>query len=187
MRNLRPERRRIALALGLALAAIGALALACSKPEPVQPVSFHNGRLSIGISPDWVLQRDAGDSAFYRLGNANNVRLAFVDQTQDYGMPMTVVGVRSAIGSELNLAYGGVTAKLSYSGNAVLSYSREVEEGRKKIHTHNWVVARPLGYSAIARVAITLKVPSGSEYSPEILALVESLDRQVGDATMPEA
>jgi hypothetical protein len=36
-------------------------------------------------------------------------------------------------------------------------------------------------------VAITLKVPADQEYSPEIVALVESLDKQVGDAVMPEA
>jgi hypothetical protein len=185
MRNRRPETRRTVLTLGLV--ACGALALACSKPEPVQPVSFHNGRLSLGISPEWVLQRDAGDSAFYRLGDADGVRLVFQDQTRDYGAPMTVMAVRSSIGSELNLAYGGVDAKLSYSGNAVLCYSRDVDEGRKKIYTRNWVVARPLGYSAVARVAITLKVPSGSEHDPRILALVDSLDRQIGDATMPEA
>jgi hypothetical protein len=187
VRNLRSQSRRSARALVLSLAAIGAFALGCSKPEPVQPVSFRDGRLNIGISPEWVLQRDAGDTAFFRLGNADGVRLVFEDQTRDYGAPMNLPAVRSAIGSELNLAYGGVNARLSYAGNAVLSYARDIEEGRKKIHTHNWVVARPFGYSAIARVAITLKVPSGSEHSPEILALVESLDKQVGDATMPEA
>lgn len=100
---------------------------------------------------------------------------------------MTVQGVRSAIGSELNLRYGGVNARLGYGGNAVLSYQYSMKEGSKKMYTQNWVVAHPYGYGAIARVAITLKVPDGQQETPEFKALVEIIDNQVGDAKMPEA
>ena len=186
MRSLPIWRSLFALTLGCAVGLGGLSFLGCGKSEPVQAVNFHEGRLSMGIAPAWVLQRDSGAKAFYRFGDANGVRLSFEDQTRDWGTPMTVASVRSAIGSELNLAYGGVNARLSYSGNAILSYARKAKEGRKQVLTHNWVVARPVGYGAIARVAITLKVPAEQEHSPEILALVESLDKQVGDAVMPE-
>ncbi len=186
MRSLPIWRSLFALSLGCAVGLGGLSFLGCGKSEPVQAVNFHEGRLSMGIAPAWVLQRNSGAKAFYRLGDGKDVRLSFEDQTRDWGTPMTVAGVRSAIGSELNSAYGGVTARLSFSGNALLSYARKTREGRKEIHTHNWVVARPFGYGAIARVAITLKVPADQEYSPEIVALVESLDKQVGDAVMPE-
>ena len=163
-------------------------ALGCSKPEPVQPIDFHRGRLSMAISDKWVLQRDAGKKAYYRHGVSEHIKLSFEDQTSNLGVPMTLQGIRGAIGSELNLRYGGgVTARIGYGGTAILSYEREAKEGRKKAFTRNWVVAHPLGYGAVARVAITLKVPDGEQGSPEFLALAESLDQQVGDATMPDA
>ena len=65
--------------------------------------------------------------------------------------------------------------------------STAAKDGRKKAFTQNWVVAHPLGYGAVARVAITLKVPDGEQGTPEFQALVEALDKQVGDAKMPEA
>lgn len=162
-------------------------ALGCSKPEPVQPVSFNN-RLNMSISDKWVLQRDGGKKAYYRYGESDQVKLSFEDQTRDYGTPMTVQGVRSAIGSELNLRNGGgVQARLGLGGTAVLSYEQQVKEGRKKTFTRNWVVAHPFGYGAVARVAITLKVPDGEQGTPEFLALADSIDKQVGDAKMPDA
>lgn len=183
-RSNRPVRGLGVLAAGLALV-FGLLASACSKPEPVQSVSL-NERLYMHISQRWVLQREGKNKLYYRLGDKQGIKLSFVDQTQDYGTPMSVQGVRSAIGSELNLQYGGVNARLSYGGNAVLDYSRSVKEGRKKLHTRNWVVARPYGYGAISRIAITLKIPDGEQDTPEIKAMMEQLDKQVGDATMPE-
>ncbi len=162
-------------------------ALGCSKPEPVQPVDFYNGRLSMSISDKWVLQRDSGNKAYYRYGDSKQIKLSFEDQTRDFGVPMTVRGVRSAIGTELNLRYGSVTARIGYGGTAVLSYEQAAKDGRKKAFTQNWVVAHPLGYGAVARVAITLKVPDGEQGTPEFQALVEALDKQVGDAKMPEA
>ena len=163
-----------------------AAAVGCSQKQPEQPISFNKGRLNMAISDQWQLQRDGGKKAFYQHATSN-VKLSFEDQTTDYGTPMTVQGVRSAIGSELNLRYGGVNARLGFGGNAVLTYERQVDEGRKKVHTQNWVIAHPFGYGAVARVAITLKVPDGEQGTPEFQALVQALDAQVGDAKMPEA
>ncbi len=162
-------------------------ALGCDSGPPPQHVNFADGILNMDISQDWVLQRDGGKKAFYKHGVLEDVKLSFENQTADFGTPMNVQGVRSAIGSELNLAYGGVDARLGFGGCAVLTYKRHVKEGRKDVYTHNWVVAHPYGYGAIARVAITLKVPDGRQGTPEFQALVDALDRQVGDAKMPEA
>ena len=129
MRNPTIGRSLFAL-LVCALGLGGVSALGCGKPEPVQPVNFHDGRLSMGIAPAWVLQRDSGTKTFYQLAGAKGVRLSFEDQTQDWGTPLTLAAVRSAIGSELNLAYGGVTARLSYSGNALLSYARRSRDNK---------------------------------------------------------
>jgi hypothetical protein len=83
------------------------------------------------------------------------------------------------------LAYGNVDARLSYGGNALLTYPRLVEEGDGPVYTRNWVVAKPFGYSGVARVAITLRVPEGQQTTPEIQALMDELDKQVGDAVIP--
>jgi hypothetical protein len=170
-----------ALALVLTLAAG-----ACTPAEPVQHVSF-NDRLEMDIAQTWVKQRESSGKLFYRLGDAKDIRLSFEDQTRDWGAPMNVQGVRSAIGSELNLAYGNVNARTSFTGNAILDYPRAIKEGRKKIHTRNWVVAKPFGHSAVARIVITLRVPDGQEGSAEVQSVIASLDKQVGDAKIPEA
>ena len=172
---------------GVSLASLVVLVLACGGQEPVQAVRFSDGILNISISDKWVLQRDAGKRAYYTYGAHENVKLSFEDQTEDMGAPMTVQGVRGVIGSELNMRYGGVNARLGFGGSAVLSYKRKFKEGGEKVFTQNWVVAHPYGYGAIARVAITLKVPDGEQSTPEFQTLVEALDRQVGDAQMPEA
>jgi hypothetical protein len=175
------------LAPPFALALALTLALGCGSKEPEQAISFNDGILNMAISEQWVLQRDSGKKAYWLHGAASDAKLSFEDQTRDYGTPMSVQGVRSAIGSELNLRYGGVNARLGYGGTAVLSYKRTTKEGSKKMFTQNWVVAHPYGYGAVARVAITLKVPDGQQGTPEFQAIVDSLDKQVGDAKMPEA
>ena len=160
---------------------------ACSGEPPKQAISFSNGILNMSISERWVLQRDGGKHAFFKHATANDVRLSFEDQTADLGTPMNVHAVRSTIGSELNLRYGGVNARLGYGGNAVLSYERQTKEGGTRMFTQNWVVAHPYGYGAVARAAITLKVPDGQQGTPEFQALVDALDKQVGDSKMAEA
>ena len=178
IRRLRPR----LLPTVLSLAVIGVAA--CTAPEPTQPVDFRRGLLNIDISDQWVPERAKDKQMTFAHPALADVRLSFVDQTRDYGTPMTTAGVRGAIGSELNLRYGGVNARLSLGGNALLHYARDEGAGNEKVHTQNWVLARPLGHSAIARVAITLKVPQGNRTSLEIQKLIESLDKQIGDAKM---
>ena len=183
---MKSNARYLTATLIIASFALGA-SLGCGQKEPEQAVHFNKGILNMSISEQWLLQRDSGKKAYYKHGTSPNTKLTFEDQTRDFGMPMNVQGVRSAIGSELNLRYGGVNARLGYGGNAVLSYQHSMKEGSKKMYTQNWVVAHPYGYGAIARVTITLKVPEGQQATPEFKALVETIDNQVGDAKMPEA
>ena len=171
-----------AYVLGALLVTVG-----CKPAEPTQQISFNEGRMDVAISEKWVLQRSSGDKMYFKHSENENMRLAIQDQTRDLGQPMTVAAVKGSIGSELNMRFGGVTARLSYGGNALLDYGQAVKEGRNKLYTHNWVVARPYGYGAIARVAITLKVPHDAKNDPAVLAVKKSLDKHIGDATMPEA
>jgi hypothetical protein len=160
------------------------LLVACGGSGPVQTVNFKD-RLNIELSQQWVPAKASGKRAAYTLGESRAVMLSFEDQTRDWGTPMSVQGVRSAVGSELNSAFGHVDARLSFGGNAVLTYPRSMKHGREPVYTHNWVVAKPFGYGAVARVAITLRVPEGQQNDPKILELMEELDKQVGDAEMP--
>jgi hypothetical protein len=170
------------LALSLVLPALG-----CAEKEPERAIDFSNGTLHMVLSERWVLQHDAGRKAFYKLGGEDDVKLSFEDETEDFGQPLTVPAVKGMIGSELNLRYGSVNARLGLGGSAVLSYAHTQEDGNSKFYTQSWVVAKPFGHSAVARVAITLRVPEGRQNTPEFQALVETLDRQVGDARMREA
>ena len=175
------------LALVLAVA-LGLGAVACLENVPQQDVKFNKGRLNMAIHQDWVLKRDGGKEAFYQHSKIPGLKLSFKDQTRDYGTPMTTAAVRSAIGTELNMNNGGVVeARLGYGGCAVLTYPRTVKERGREVFTQNWVVAHPLGYSAVSRVAITLTVPDDVRGTAEIESIVALLDKQVGDAKMPEA
>lgn len=171
--------------LGGVLVAVAAL-VACGSSEPVQSISF-NQRLNMDISQQWVPAKSQDKKASYKLGEAKGIELLFEDQTRDYGSPMTVQSVRSVIGTELNLRHGGVDARVSMGGNALLAYPLSTSHGREKVYTHNWVVAKPIGYSGVVRVNITLRVPEGQQSSPEIQAMIETLDKQVGDAVVPQA
>jgi hypothetical protein len=98
-----------------------AISVGCDSAPPAQPLNFANGILNMSISQDWVLQRDAGKRAYFKHNMIDGVKLSFENQTADFGAPMSVGAVRGAIGSELNLRYGGVEAKLGYGGCAILS------------------------------------------------------------------
>ena len=171
----------------LATALFFVFALGCSNEVPGQDVSFSHGRLNMKLAPEWVLVKDAGKKAYWRHGVSDDIKLSFEDQTQDYGTPMSVQAVRGAIGTELNMAHGGVDARLGLGGTAVLSYKKKVKEGSRKVYTQNWVVAAPYGYGAVARIAITLKVPDGQQGTPQFQQIVDLLDKQVGDAKIPPA
>lgn len=176
-----PALARIGLMAAMVLVAAG-----CSSKAPEQPLTFNDGILDMSISQDWVLLRDAGKKAWFKHAVLDDVKLSFEDQTEDLGQPLTVSAVRGMIGSELNLKHGSVNARFGLGGCAVLSYARELDEG-DPVFTQNWVVAHPYGYGAVARVAITLSAPPGRQATTEFQELIEVLDRQVGDAKMPEA
>ncbi len=163
-----------------------ALALACgSHPEPTQPVNFGNGLLSMSISESWVLLRGTESEVVYEHPTLGEVRLSLEDETRDdFGIPLSVAAVKSIVGKELNHDYGGVRTRVSLSGNAMIDYARELIEDGEVLHTQNWVVAKPSGIGSILRVAITLNMPEELQSEPALLSLIETLDKQVGDATM---
>jgi hypothetical protein len=163
-----------------------ALTLACgSDPEPTQSVNFGDGLLRMSISESWVLLRATQSEVVYEHPTLGEVRLSLEDETRsDFDIPLTVTAVKSIVGRELNGAYGGVRSRVSLSGNAMIDYARELVEDGEVFHSQNWVVAKPYGVGSILRVAITLNVPEELRSDPAVLSLIESLDKQVGDATM---
>jgi len=166
--------------------AFAALALACGSPaEPTQLVDFGNGLLSMSISESWVPLRTTRSEAVYEHPTLGEVRLSLEDESRhDFGMPLTVSAVKSIVGTELNGTYGGVRTRFSLGGNAMIDYERELTEDGEALHSQNWVVAKPAGVGSILRVAISLNVPEELRSEPAVLSLIESLDQQVGSATM---
>ena len=164
----------------------------CKAKEPTQSVNFDGGMLTMVISqswkPAWPEEDEETDaSLFYEHAQHRDVRLSFENQFDEFGSPLQVPAVKSIIGKELNGRFGGVIARVSLGGNAMLKYPREIERDEEAYYTENWVLARPHGWGNIARVAVTLEVPAAQRQKPDIQELIATLDRQLGDAKLPES
>ena len=174
---------RLSLALWLAAALT-----ACSGSEPTRVVQLDEGRLEMAISEDWELESSSPLDRVYSHKEIENLRLHIGSQIDDYGSPVQVAHVKGVIGKELNLQYGGVTTRVSLGGNAMMSYSRSVsDDSGEELRAQEWVIAKPIGYSHVARVDISLRIPKSAESHPKIAELIDRLDKQVGDARIPRA
>jgi len=157
-------------------------------PEPTRRVQLENGLLDMMISELWELEENTDEGRVYLHKEFENVRLHLSTDTEDFGNPLRVTAVKSMIGRELNLKYGGVSTRVSLGGNAMIKYTRTVvDEGGAELRLEEWVVAKPVGHSDIARVEISLRIPAEAENHPSIPALIEGLDKRVGDARIPRA
>jgi hypothetical protein len=181
------RRSRLELrAIGSALLLLVPLVFAgCGSEPPSQDISFKQGLLEMRIADSWVKMQDKGDWMEFRLPDTEGVRLSFRNKSWDFGQPATTAAVKSMVGSQLNRRHGGVTSRLTLKGSALLSYAGEKKEGREKVYTHNWVLAKPYGYGFINQVAITLKMPVSQKDSPEIQEAIALLDKQIGDGVLP--
>ena len=161
--------------------------IGCSEdPEPLRRVQLGGGALDIMISQDWDLERETENGRVYLHRDLEDVRLHFADSTENFGSPLRVPDVKSLIGKELNIEYGGVSSRVSLGGNAMMKYVRLVpDDAGEDLRSEEWVLAKPVGYGDIARVEISLRIPEHVEIDPAIPRLVDSLDRQVGDARIP--
>jgi len=157
-------------------------------PEPTRRVQIGQGLLDMVISDLWELEESTEEGRVYIHKEFENVRLHFSSDTEDFGNPLRVTDVKGLIGRELNLKYGGVSTRVSLGGNAMIKYTRTVlDDDGAELRLEEWVVAKPVGHSDIARVEISLRIPAQAENHPSIPALIEGLDRQVGDARIPRA
>jgi hypothetical protein len=187
MRSAPNRRSRPALcAIGSAFLLLVSLLLAgCSSEPPSQNISFKQGLLDMRIAESWVKTKDKERWMEFRLPDTEGIRLSFRDKSWDFGQPATTNAVKSMIGSQLNGRYGGVKARLTLKGNALLTYSREKKDGLEKVYTHNWVLAKPYGMSLVNQVDITLKMPVSQKDAPEIQEVIALLDKQIGDGVLP--
>jgi len=140
------------------------------------------------ISDLWELEKSTDEGRVYIHKELEDVRLHFSSVTEDFGNPLRVTDVKSLIGRELNLKYGGVSTRVSLGGNAMIKYTRAaLDDAGGEVRQEEWVVAKPVGHSDIARVEISLRIPVHAESHPSIPILIEGLDKQVGDARIPRA
>lgn len=156
--------------------------------EPTQRVQLGPQLLDMAIDESWELEESTPADRTYSHTRMHDVRLSFSSETEDIGQPLQVAHVRSLIGKEMNGRYGGVSARVSFGGNAMIKYTRnEVDSDGESVRLEEWVLGKPFGYGGIARVSISLRIPASADGTPEIEALLETLDKQVGDATIPRA
>ena len=174
---------RLSVALSLCAMLIG-----CGSDEPTRVVQFDEGRLEMAISEDWELEISSLLDRVYAHNEIDNLRLHIVSRIDDYGSPLQVPHIKGVIGKELNLQYGGVTSRVSLGGNAMMRYTRSVaDESGEEMRAEEWVIARPIAYSHVARVDISLRIPTTAQSHPSIATLIDRLDKQVGDARIPRA
>ncbi len=172
----------VGLLLGLAFGAVG-----CSGDEaPTRPVTLGN-RLDMVIADAWELEGGDARSLVFVHRELGEVRLHIAAHEEEFpGGPLTVQSVKSTLGRDLNLQYGGVVSRISMGGNAMIRYARDVtDEYDDTLRSEEWVLARPAGYQQIARIQISLQMPPEAAGDPRVAEIVEALDRRVGDAKIP--
>ena len=182
-------RRSIHSSLFLVISLLVSTGIGCSgEPAPTRPVQLA-GFLDMKIDDAWDLEASGPEGRVYLHRQLGEVRLHIEARNEDLeGGPLQVQSVKSLLGRELNSVYGGVISRVSMGGNAMIHYERAVtDEYDDTLHSEEWVLARPSGYSHIARIDISLQMPPEIASDPRIIALVEGLDQQVGDARIPQA
>ena len=90
--------------------------------------------------------------------------------------------MRGLFGRELNLQYGGVDARITYEGNALLMFDRVDDQGAEPAFVRSWVLARPVGIGWVERADVVLRLPASQRDDPAARALVETLDITVPNA-----
>ena len=180
--------RRIRKGRGVASALLLALELvACSdEPAPTLRIAYGADLLDMQVSDRWTLESSDDAEDVYVHRDFFDLRLHVTGHVEEFGQPLGVRNVKSIIGRELNLEHGGVTARVSLGGNALLSLARqEVDEYDEPVHVEHWVIARPVGHGDVARVELQLRMPEERRADPKLAPIVDALDRRIGDAKIP--
>jgi hypothetical protein len=144
--------------------------------------------LDMAISDRWELESSSEEGRVYFHREHDALRLRFEARIENVGQPLRVRDLKSMVGRELNYEFGGVSTRVSFGGNAMIKYTREFQdEYDDSIHSEEWVLVRPTGFDDMTRVEISLWIPESMRSSPGIPALIEELDKQLGDARIPRA
>ena len=158
------------------------------EPEATRPISYGTDLLQMVVSDRWELWSEGDDERaeqIYAHKDFFDLRLHVAGHVEDFGHPLRVRDVKSLIGRELNLAYGGVTSRVSLGGNAMISYARE--DAEEVLHLEEWVLAKPVAGGGIARIEISLRMPPERRADPKLAPLIKALDQRLGDAKIPRA
>ncbi|MBJ21248.1 MAG: hypothetical protein GY910_02645 [bacterium] len=100
--------------------------LVCSDDGgPTRLVQIGQGMLDMAISDRWELERSTEEGRIYFHREHEALRLHIWGWGENMGQPLRVTDVKSLVGRELNLAYGGVSTRVSLGGNAMIKYTRE--------------------------------------------------------------
>lgn len=161
----------------------------CSRSEdttPTRAVQFGAGALEMRIDADWELADSSTGRRTYVHREHEGLALRMESLVEEFGLPLQVRAVKAMIGKELNLEYGGVWDRVTLTGLAMLRYSVEtLDDYDDPVHNERWVLAKPTGQGDITRIEFELAIPEALSKRPGVLALVERLDVQVGDARIP--
>ncbi len=172
-------RRLFALAV---LAA--ALASGCAEPPALQTIRFRE-LAYFEASEDWVSQGQVDGELRFVHAEDDDIVLWVGGDSEQIGAAITTGALRSLLGREANLEYGGATSRLSMAGNAVIRFASE-GEAQDEPSSVRWWVARPWGGSHILKIDVSIEYPA--ELDPaEIEPIIESLDPLVADARFPSA
>lgn len=178
---------RIVAVFGIAMLAVWVSACTAEK-EPTVRVQLGQSALDMMISDQWKREESSTESRSYRHKRFTGVELHLSSEVEDLGSPLLVPHVKELIAKELNRRFGGVSTRVSLGGNAMIKYSRMDEDdygdSRRR---EEWVIAKPVGFSEVLRVSISLRIPEVAESYEGLPALISALDRRVGDARIPRA
>ena len=160
---------------------------ACGESSgPVQQLHWLEGLLHVSISQDWEGVHAERDLMAFMNRSLPEISLVMENKSETWdGPPIPTSAVKSIIGSDLNLEFGGVTARMTFNGNGFSSYPWSYVEDNEAFDTENWVLSRMTrGDQFIARVDFTLKFPAALKGDPAIADMTKQLDTAIGSAVM---
>ena len=156
------------------------LLIACSAAPELQTVSYQK-LASFQVPKAWAPRGEVEGELQFVHSEHPSVELWVSGETRDLGHTLNTAGLRSMIGREVNLEYGGAVSRLSLGGNAVIRYPTQ-GEGQDEPDAVRWIVARPWSGSHMLRLDVSIEYPAGDLAPAALEELVAEIDPTVSDA-----
>lgn len=156
------------------------LLLGCSAAPEFQTVSYQK-LVSFQLPTAWAARGEVDGELQFVHSEHPDVELWVKGETQDLGYAVNTAGLRSLIGREVNLEYGGAVSRLSLGGNAVIRYPTQ-GDGQDEPDAVRWIVARPWSGTHMLRLDVSIEYPAGDLPPAELEELVAEIDPTVSDA-----